>query len=100
MQTSQYRSNRVVPETSGQEVVEKDYESSARPDPQGFYIFVKTVLKINDKKERSRGLPEGRDDQSTRFLQSNLHATSCWCARVHHWVSVWVRCPRPTKQRF
>ena len=55
--------------TSGQEVVEKNYEVSAMPDAQGFYKVVETVLRQNDKMDCSGALLEGPGEQSIRFVQ-------------------------------
>lgn len=68
-ETFQYRPNRVMLGTSGQEVVEKSYEVSALPDAQGFYRLVETVVRQNDKKDCSGALLEGPGEQSTRFVQ-------------------------------
>ncbi len=68
-ETFQYRPNRVMLGTSGQEVVEKSYAVSALPDAQGFYRLVETVVRQNDKKDCSGSLIEGPGEQSTRFIQ-------------------------------
>ncbi len=68
-ETFQYRPNRVMLGTSGQEVVEKSYAVSALPDPQGFYRLVETVVRQNDKKDCSGAVLEGPGEQSTRFVQ-------------------------------
>ena len=68
-ETFQYRPNRVMLGTSGQEVVEKSYEVSALPDAQGFYRLVETVVRQNDKKDCSGALLEGPGEQSIRFIQ-------------------------------
>lgn len=68
-ETFQYRANRVMLGTSGQEVVEKSYEVSAQPDAQGFYKLVETVVRQNDKKDCSGSVLEGPGDQNTRFIQ-------------------------------
>ena len=68
-ETFQYRSNRMLLGTSGQEVAEKSYEVSATPDAQGFYKVVETVLRQNDKKDCSGSSLEGPGEQSTRFVQ-------------------------------
>lgn len=68
-ETFQYRPNRLMLGTSGQEVVEKSYEVSAQPDPQGFYRLVETVVRQNDKKDCSGALLEGPGEQIIRFVQ-------------------------------
>ena len=68
-ETFQYRPNRMLLGTSGQEVVEKNYEVSAMPDAQGFYKVVETVLRQNDKMDCSGALLEGPGEQSIRFVQ-------------------------------
>jgi hypothetical protein len=68
-ETFQYRPNRMLLGTSGQEVVEKNYEVSAMPDAQGFYKVVETVLRQNDKMDCSGALLEGSGEQSIRFVQ-------------------------------
>lgn len=68
-ETFQYRPNRVMLGTSGQEVVEKSYKVSALPDSQGFYTLVETVVRQNDKKDCSGALLEGPGEEGTRFIQ-------------------------------
>lgn len=68
-ETWQYRSNRTMLATSGQEVAEKTYEVSPLPDAGGFYRLVETVVRQNDKKDCSGALLEGPGEQSTRFIQ-------------------------------
>ena len=55
-ETFQYRSNRMLLGTSGQEVAEKSYEVRTKPDAQGFYKVVETVLRQNDKMDCSGAL--------------------------------------------
>lgn len=68
-ETWQYRSNRTMLGTSGQEVAEKTYEVAPLPDAGGFYKLVETVVRQNDKKDCSGALLEGPGEQSTRFIQ-------------------------------
>lgn len=68
-ETWQYRSNRTMLGTSGQEVAEKTYEVTPQPDTGGFYKLVETVVRQNDKKDCSGALLEGPGEQSTRFIQ-------------------------------
>ncbi|MEO8023546.1 hypothetical protein [Polaromonas sp.] len=68
-ETWQYRSNRTMLGTSGQEVAEKTYEITTLPDAGGFYKLVETVVRQNDKKDCSGALLEGPGEQSTRFIQ-------------------------------
>ena len=68
-ETFQYRPNLTLLGTSGQEVVEKNYEVSAMPDARGFYKVVETVLMQNDKADCSGALLEGPGQKSTRFVQ-------------------------------
>lgn len=70
-ETWQYRSNRTVLSTSGQEVAEKTYEVAKLPDANGFYKLVETVVRQNDKKDCSGALLEGPGEQTTRFIQFN-----------------------------
>jgi hypothetical protein len=68
-ETWQYRGNRTMLGTSGQEVAEKTYEVTPLPDTGGFYKLVETVVRQNDKKDCSGALLEGPGEQSTRFIQ-------------------------------
>ena len=68
-ETWQYRSNRTMLGTSGQEVAEKTYEVAPLPDAGGFYKLVETVVRQNDKKDCSGALLEGPGEQSTRFIE-------------------------------
>lgn len=68
-ETLQFRPNRTLLSTSGQEVAEKTYEVTAVPDAAGFYKLVETVVRQNDKKDCSGVLLEGPGEQSTRFIQ-------------------------------
>ena len=68
-ETWQFRPNRTLLGTSGEEVAEKTYEIAASPDAGGFYRLVETVVRQNDKKDCSGAMLEGPGDQSTRFVQ-------------------------------
>lgn len=68
-ETWQFRNDRTMLGTSGEEVAEKKYEISAAPDAGGFYKLVETVLRQNDKKDCSGAVLEGPGEQSTRFIQ-------------------------------
>lgn len=68
-ETWQYRANRTMLGTSGQEVAEKTYEVAPRPDAAGFYKLVETVVRQNDKKDCSGALLEGPGERATRFIQ-------------------------------
>ena len=68
-ETWQFRANRTLLSTSGQEVAEKRYEVASLPDPQGFYKLVETVLRQNDKKDCSGASLEGPGEKTTRFVQ-------------------------------
>jgi hypothetical protein len=68
-ETWQFRHNRTLLSTSGQEVAEKKYEIAATPDAGGFYRLVETVVRQNDKKDCSGTLLEGPGEQNTRFIQ-------------------------------
>lgn len=69
IETLQYRPNRLLLGTSGQEVVEKTYEVSAQPDARGFYTLIETVVRQNDKRDCSDMLHQGPGGQTTRFIQ-------------------------------
>lgn len=68
-ETWQYRPNRTMLGTSGEEVAEKIYDIAATPDAGGFYRLVETVVRQNDKKDCSGAVLEGPGEQSTRFVQ-------------------------------
>ncbi|MGQ2979562.1 MAG: hypothetical protein ACT6Q9_07690 [Polaromonas sp.] len=68
-ETWQFRPNRTMLGTSGEEVAEKIYEISATPDAGGFYKLVETVVRQNDKKDCAGALLDGPGEQSTRFIQ-------------------------------
>lgn len=68
-ETWQFRPNRTLLSTSGQEVAEKRYDIAATPDAQGFYKLVETVLRQNDKKDCAGATLEGPGEQTTRFIQ-------------------------------
>ena len=68
-ETYQYRVNRTVLSTSGQEVSEKVYDIAAAPDAQGFYKIVETVVRQNDKKDCSGATLEGPGEKYTRYVQ-------------------------------
>ncbi len=68
-ETYQYRANRTVLATSGQEVSEKKYVVASAPDAQGFYKLVETVVRQNEKADCSGVVPEGPGEQTTRFIQ-------------------------------
>ncbi len=69
VETWQFRPNRTVLGTSGEEVVEKTYEISAAPDAAGFYRLVETVLRQNDKKDCAGAVLDGPGEQGIRFIQ-------------------------------
>lgn len=68
-ETWQFRQNRTLLSTSGQEVAEKKYEIAAIADAAGFYKLVETVVRQNDKKDCSGAVLDGPGEQSTRFIQ-------------------------------
>ncbi len=68
-ETYQYRPNRTVLATSGQEVSEKKYEVALAPDAHGFFKLVETVMRQNEKKDCSGTVPEGPGEQTIRFIQ-------------------------------
>ena len=68
-ETYQYRANRTVLATSGQEVAEKMYEVAAASDAGGFFKLVETVVRQNEKTDCSGALPEGPGEQTTRYIQ-------------------------------
>lgn len=68
-ETWQYRPNRTMLGTSGEEVAEKSYEIAATPDARGFYRLVETVVRQNDKRDCSGAVLDGPGEQSTRFVQ-------------------------------
>jgi hypothetical protein len=68
-ETYQYRVNRTVLATSGQEVSEKKYEITPTPDAAGFFKLVETVIRQNEKKDCSGTLSEGPGEQTIRYIQ-------------------------------
>jgi hypothetical protein len=68
-ETWQFRHNRTMLGTSGEEVAEKTYEIAATPDAGGFYRLVETVVRQNDKKDCSGAMLEGPGEQTIRFIQ-------------------------------
>lgn len=68
-ETWQFRHNRTLLSTSGQEVAEKKYEIAVTPDAAGFYKLVETVVRQNDKTDCSGAMLEGPGEQSTRYIQ-------------------------------
>jgi len=68
-ETWQFRHNRTLLSTSGQEVAEKKYDIAATADAQGFYKLVETVVRQNDKPDCAGAMLEGPGEQSTRFIQ-------------------------------
>ena len=68
-ETFQYRANRTLLGSSGQEVVEKNYEVTAAADAQGFYRVLETVIRQNDKQNCSGATPDAAGEQTTRFIQ-------------------------------
>ena len=72
-ETWQYRTDRTVLGTSGQQVAENTYDVARLPDTGGFYKLVETLVRQNDKKDCSGALPKGPGEQSTRFIQFNPH---------------------------
>ncbi|MDW5442664.1 hypothetical protein [Polaromonas sp. SM01] len=68
-ETLQYRANKTVLGTSGQEVFENRYDITAAPDAQGFYKLVETVVRQNDKKDCSGAMLDGPGEKTTRFIQ-------------------------------
>lgn len=68
-ETWQFRHNRTVLSTSGQEVAEKRYKIDATADANGFYKLVETVERQNDKKDCAGAMLDGPGDQTTRFVQ-------------------------------
>jgi len=68
-ETWQFRHNRTLLATSGEEVAEKTYEIAVTPDAGGFYKLLETVVRQNDKKDCSGALLDGPGEQSTRFIQ-------------------------------
>jgi hypothetical protein len=69
VETWQFRPNRTVLGTSGEEVAEKTYEITAAPDAGGFYRLVETVVRQNDKKDCAGAVLDGPGEQSVRFIQ-------------------------------
>ena len=68
-ETWQFRHNRTLLSTSGQEVAEKSYEIASTPDVNGFYKLVETVQRQNDKKDCAGAILDGPGEQNTRFVQ-------------------------------
>jgi hypothetical protein len=68
-ETLQFRANRTVLGTSGEEVAEKTYEIAAQPDAAGFYRLVETVVRQNDKKDCTGAMLDGPGEKSLRFIQ-------------------------------
>ncbi len=68
-ETWQFRPNRTMLGTSGEEVAEKTYEVAAAPDAAGFYRLVETVVRQNDKKDCAGAMLDGPGEQSIRFIQ-------------------------------
>lgn len=68
-ETWQFRHNRTMLGTSGEEVAEKTYEIASTPDASGFYRLVETVVRQNDKKDCWGAVLDGSGEQSTRFVQ-------------------------------
>lgn len=68
-ETWQFRHNRTLLSTSGQEVAEKKYEIAATADAAGFYRLVETVVRQNDKRDCSGALLDGPGEQHIRFIQ-------------------------------
>jgi hypothetical protein len=68
-ETWQFRTNRTMLGTSGEEVAEKTYDITANPDAAGFYRLLETVVRQNDKKDCSGATLEGPGERSTRYIQ-------------------------------
>jgi hypothetical protein len=68
-ETWQFRHNRTVLTTSGEEVAEKSYEISPTADAKGFYKLEETVVRQNDKKDCSGAMLQGAGELSTRYIQ-------------------------------
>lgn len=68
-ETWQFRHNKTVLGTSGEEVTEKKYDIAAVPDAKGFYQLVETVIRQNDKKDCSGAVSDGPGEQTMRFIQ-------------------------------
>jgi hypothetical protein len=68
-ETWQFRQNRTMLGTSGQEVAEKTYDIAATADAAGFYRLVETVVRQNDKKDCSGAVLDGPGEQNMRYIQ-------------------------------
>lgn len=68
-ETWQFRANQTMLGTSAEEVSEKKYTIAAKPDKQGFYKLVETVIRHNDKKDCSGVMGDGPGEKTTRFIQ-------------------------------
>ncbi len=81
-ETWQFRHNRTMLGTSGEEVAEKTYEIAAKPDAGGFYRLVETVVRQNDKRDCAGAVLEGPGEQSTRFIQFSPQADKLLVCRT------------------
>jgi hypothetical protein len=70
-ETYDYRANGSRAGSSGEEVVQGNYEVATLPSLLGFYRLVETVTTANAKRDCSGDLHEASDPPVTRFIQFN-----------------------------
>jgi len=68
-ETWQYRNDGKRLGTSGEEVIQADYQVPAKPTTTGFYPVTETVTNSNGKRDCSGDLHADGDESVIRFIQ-------------------------------